>query len=219
MQNKRSLGIARLVLCTATVAILSACGQSAPSESDAKQAVMNALGDCKYFELRDFTKVNGIPGDSGNDYRIDVKYTVRMSPDSDVKDQVKQWSALYDRYQSMNADAEQKANDYYRQKQAYVDANPNDLSAGQTFEQQHQDIYKPMSDETIAVGNLASQLELNSPARFLRSQIVQACPSVNLQLLGNFFRGKPTDLAEDVDAEFTQTLDMIRTDKGWQAAR
>ncbi|MBF3536331.1 hypothetical protein ISG10_01725 [Burkholderia pseudomallei] len=219
MQNKRNLGIARLVLCTVAAAILSACGHSAPSESDAKQAVTNALGDCKYFELRDFTKVNGIPGDSGNDYRIDVKYTIRMSPDSDVKDQVKQWSALYDRYQSMNADAEQKANDYYRQKQAYVDANPNDLSAGQTFEQRHHDLYKPMSDEKIAVGNLAAQLELNNPGRFFRSRIVQACPNVNLPLLGNFFKGKAADLADDVDVEFTQTLDMIRTDNGWQAAR
>ncbi|NTZ82558.1 hypothetical protein FCJ61_05965 [Burkholderia metallica] len=219
MKNTCNTAIARLVLCTITTAILSACGHSAPSESDAKQAVANALGDCKYFELKDFTKVNGIPGDSGRDYRVEVRYTVRMSPDGDVKDQVKQWSALYDKYQSMKADAEQKSNDYYSQKQAYADANQNDPSAGQTFEAQHEDLYKPMIDEKIAVGNLANQLNLNSPGSFFRSRIVQACPNVSLPLLSNFFRGKPADLADDVDVAFTQTLDMIRTDNGWQAAR
>jgi hypothetical protein len=219
MKNRCNTAFTRLVLGTCMAAGLAACGHSAPSESDAKQVVANALRDCKYFELRDFKKVNGIAGDSGNDYRVEVRYTVRMSPDSDVKDQVKQWSALYDQYQSMKADADRKSDDYYRQKQAYADANPNDLNAGQTFEQQHQDLYKPMIDEKIAAGNVANQLNLNSPATFFRTRIAQACPGVSLQLLSNFFRGKPVDLADDVDVEFTQTLDMVRTDNGWQAAR
>ncbi|KAE8758405.1 hypothetical protein FSO04_18590 [Paraburkholderia madseniana] len=219
MKIKCDMGFARLALYACITASLAACEHSAPSESDAKQAVTDTLGDCKYFELKGFKKTNGIPGDSGSDYRVEVHYTVRMSPDSDVKDYVKQWSTLYDRYQSMKADAEQKSNDYYSQKQAYVDANPNDLSAGQTFEAQHQDQYKPMMDEKIEVGNLASRLNLNSPGQFFRSRIVQTCPNVTLPFLSNFFRGKPTDLADDVDMEFTQTISMIKTDNGWQEAR
>ncbi|WP_431821305.1 hypothetical protein [Burkholderia sp. F1] len=219
MKNKRNTGIARFALCAATMAILSACGHSAPSESDAKQAVTNSLGDCKYFALRDFRKVNGIPGDSGNGYRVEVHYTVRMSPDNDVRDRVKQWSALYDRYQSMKADAERKSTDFYNSKQAYVDANPSDLDAGRTFEQQHQDEYKPMIDEGIEVGNLASQVNQINPASFFQGRIRQACPNVGYPFFSNFFRGKWADLADDVDVEFAQTLDMIKTDNGWQAAR
>ncbi|WP_133295733.1 hypothetical protein [Burkholderia reimsis] len=219
MKNRRNTGITRLVLGVATTAILSACGHSAPSEGDAEQAVTSALGNCKYFELRDFQKVNGIPGDTSNDYRVDVKYTVRMSPDSEVKDRVKQWSALYDRYQSMKADAERKSTDFYNRKQAYVDANSNDLDAGRAFEQQHQDEYKPMLDEGIEVGNLASQVNQINPASFFQGRIRQACPNVSYPFLGNFFKGKWVDLADDVDVEFTQTLDMIKTDNGWQAAR
>lgn len=219
MKIKRNMEFARLALVIGTTAGLAACGHSAPSESDAKQTVANALGDCKYFELRDFKKVNGIPGDSSNDYRIDVKYTVRMSPDSEVKDRVRQWSALYGRYQSMKADAERKSTDFYSRKQAYVDANPNDFDAGRTFEQQHQDEYKPMLEEGIAVGNLASQVNFLSPSSFFQSRIRQACPDVSYLFIGEFFKGKWADLGDDVDVEFTQTLGMIKTDNGWQAAR
>lgn len=219
MKNKRHPGIARFVLCAATTAILSACGQDAPSESDAKQAVASALGDCRYFELRDFQKVNGIPGDSGNDYRVDVKYTIRLSPDSDVKTYAKQWQEQYDKYQSINADAEQKAKQYYDSQQAYTAANPNDLDAGRTFEQQHHDEYQAMSNAKIEVGNTAAALNNTAPGLVFRRAIVQACPSIDLRLLTNFFNGKGADYSNDVDVEFTQTLDMIKTDNGWQAAR
>ncbi|MBO7771599.1 hypothetical protein J6352_09625 [Burkholderia pseudomallei] len=219
MKSKHHIGIARLVLCTATAAALAACGHSAPSESDAKQAVVKSLGDCKYFSLQDFRKVNGLPGDTSNEYRIEVRYTVRMSPDSDVKDRVTQWSALYERYRSMKADAERKSTDFYKQKQAYVDANPNDIDAGRTFEQLHQDEYKPMLDEGVEVGNLASQVDFTNPSSFFQSRIRQACPDVSYLFIGNFFKGKWAELGDDVDVEFTQTLDMIKTDNGWQAAR
>ncbi|CAG9258018.1 conserved exported hypothetical protein [Burkholderia diffusa] len=219
MKNKRNIGITRLVLCSATAAVLSACGQSAPSESDAKQVVASTLSDCRYFELRDFRKVNGLLGDSGNDYRVDVKYTIRLSPDSDIKAYAKQWKDQYDKYQSLNADAEQKAKQYYDNQQAYTAANPNDLDAGRTFEQQHQDEYQAMSNAKIEAGNAAAALNNTAPGLVFRRAIVQACPSVDLRLLTNFFNGKGADYSNEVDVEFTQTLDMIRTDNGWQAAR
>ncbi|MGK8200743.1 hypothetical protein [Burkholderia cepacia] len=219
MNNKRHIGIARLVLCITAAAALSACGHGAPSESDAKQVVAGALGDCRYFELTDFQKLNGLPGDSSNDYRVDVKYTIRLSPNSDIKAYVRQWKEQNDKYQSLNADAEQKAKQYYDNQQAYTAANPNDLDARRTFEQQHQDEYQAMSNAKIEVGNAAAALNNTAPGLVFRRAIVQACPSIDLRLLTNFFNGKGTDYSNDVDVEFTQTLDMIKTDKGWQVAR
>ncbi|WP_175948108.1 hypothetical protein [Burkholderia pyrrocinia] len=219
MKNKRYIGIVRLVLCAATATILSACGQSAPSESDAKQIVASALGDCRYFELRDFQKVNGIRGDSGNDYRVDVKYTIRLSPDSHVKVYARQWQDQYDKYQSLKADAEQKSKQYYDDQQAYAAANPSDLDAARTFEQQHQDEYHAMLNAKMEEGNAVAVLNNTAPGLFFRRAIVQACPSIDLRLLTNFFNGNGTDYSNDVDVEFTQTLDMIKTDNGWQAAR
>ena len=219
MKTKCHFRIVRFALCAATAAILSACGQNTPSESDAKQVVASSLGDCRYFELRDFQKVNGIPGDSGNDYHVDVKYTIRLSPDSDVKAYARQWQEQYEKYQSLNADADQKAKQYYDNKQAYAAANPNDLDAGRTFEQQHQDEYQAMSNAKIEVGNAAAALNNTAPSLVFRRAIVQACPTIDLRLLTNFFNGKGADYSNDVDVEFTQTLDMVKPDNGWQAAR
>ncbi|HDR8934483.1 hypothetical protein [Burkholderia vietnamiensis] len=219
MKIKPNMRFAKLALASCVTISLAACGNGAPSESDAKQAIKNALGDCKYFELRDFQKVNGLPGDSGNDYRVDVKYTIRPSPDSDIKAYARQWKDQYDKYQSLNADAEQKAKQYYDNQQAYTAANPNDLDAGRTFEHQHQDEYQAMSNAKIEVGNAAAALNNTAPGLVFRRAIVQACPSIDLRLLTNFFNGKGTDYSNDVDVEFTQTIDMIKTDNGWQAAR
>ncbi|KVC72113.1 hypothetical protein WI75_03065 [Burkholderia ubonensis] len=44
------------------------------------------------------------------------------------------------------------------------------------------------------------------------------CPNGRYLLLDNFFKGKSANLADDVNVEFTQTPDMIRTDNGWLAA-
>ncbi|WP_250478842.1 MULTISPECIES: hypothetical protein [unclassified Caballeronia] len=219
MKNKRSVEFALRTLSIAVVAGLAACGHSTPSESDAKRVVAGALKDCKYLQLTDFKKINGIPGDQEGTYRVDVRYTIRMSPDSEVKDRVTQWRALYDRYRSMKTDAEQKSMDFYKRKRAYVDANPTDFDARSTFEQQHQDEYKPILAEGVEVGNLAQQVNFLSPATFFQSRVRQACPNVSYTIIANFFEGKWADLGNDIDVQFTATLAMIETENGWQAAR
>jgi len=197
---------------------LSACSNS-PSDSDARKVVESTLAGCKYLELRDFQKVNGIPGETGNGYRVDVKYTLRLSPDSDIRANAKQWKDQYDRYQSLKADADEKAKQYYDQQQAYIDANPSDPAARQTFEQQHQDAYQTMSKEKIEEGNFAALLNNTAPGPFFRRTVVQACPGIDLGLLSSFFNGKDTDYSDDVDVQFTQTISMMKTDNGWQQDR
>ncbi|MCW0080578.1 hypothetical protein [Burkholderia pseudomallei] len=210
--------LAATPLVLATIVALSACSNS-PSESDARKIVENTLAECKYFKLRDFQKVNGIPGETGNDYRVDVKYTIRLSPDNDVKANARQWKDQYDKYQSLKADADQKAKQFYDEQQAYIDANPSDPLARQTFEQQHQDAFQTMSNAKIEEGNFAALLNNTTPGLFFRRTIVQVCPGIDLRLLSNFFNGKDTDYSDDVDVEFTQTISMMKTDNGWRADR
>ncbi|CAE6935201.1 hypothetical protein R70211_05348 [Paraburkholderia domus] len=131
--------------------------------------------------------MNGICDDTGNDHRVESRYTIRISPDRDVKNHVKQWSVLNDGHPSLKADVGQKANDYCRQKLAYVGGRPNYSSAEQKLEQQHQELYKPMLDLKIAVGNWPRQFDLNSPARFFRNRIAQVYLGVSFQSLSNFF--------------------------------
>jgi len=59
MKHHRYTHIHHLVSLAALASLLAARGNSAPSESDAKQAVQIQLGDCKYVEMSDLDRVNG----------------------------------------------------------------------------------------------------------------------------------------------------------------
>jgi len=74
-----------------------------PQSSDAKAAVEARLGDCKYFKVSSFEKTNGIP--IGNtDYQVEVKYTVSLTPGSDMSDRLKEDVKLFQQYQLIKAD-------------------------------------------------------------------------------------------------------------------
>ncbi|SAL06133.1 hypothetical protein AWB81_07458 [Caballeronia arationis] len=209
-------GVGRLALCVSLIASLAACSHS-PSEGDAKDAVQARYAGCSYISLRSFDNTNSIPIDD-NDYRVEVKYTLRMSPDSDMKDFAKQYADQFGTYESMKADADKKRDAYLAAKQAYEEANQGDFTAGSTYETQHQAEYQEYTNAEIEVGNLGGRLTFNTPARFFQQRIMQSCPNVKYAVLPNFFTGKP-DLTDDVDVAFTETLAMMKTDNGWQAVR
>jgi len=51
--------------------------------------------------------------------------------------------------------------------------------------------------------------------------VVRGCPDFPRGLIGQFFDGKTpiADYADDVTYSFTETLNMVKTDAGWQEAR
>lgn len=148
MTIPRKAGFVRLALCASMIALLTACSHS-PSESDAKAVIKTQFADCDYFSLRSFDKVNGTPGDDENSYRVDVKYTVRMSPDSEIE-----------------------------KMGATPGAGPGILW-----------------------------------------KVHNTCPNVPIQFITEFFANNPSAATEETEKEFTQTLSMVKTDNGWQAAR
>lgn len=68
-------------ICTLIVlsSVLVACSNS-PSDSEVKKAFLKQkeLTDCKYGTLEDFTRTNGIKGDSDNVYRVAYKATIKL---------------------------------------------------------------------------------------------------------------------------------------------
>jgi hypothetical protein len=195
-----------------------ACSHS-PSDGEAKDAVKARYAGCSYLSLKSFDKTNGIPIDD-NDYRVDVKYTLRMSPDGDMKDYAKAYAEQAEKYQAMKTDADKKRDVYLAEKRAYVEANAaNDVDADRTFESQHKAEYEEYTNAELEVGNLGGRLTFNTPAQFFQQRIMQSCPNVRFAILPNFFKGKVEDLTDDVDVDFTETLAMIKTDNGWQVAR
>lgn len=211
--------VGQLALCASLIASLVACSHS-PSEGDAKEAVEAHYAGCAYFLVTKLDTMTSIPTDN-NHYRVDVKYTIRMFPDGAMKDFAEQYNDDYHRYRLLRAEADRKMDTYLNNKQTYIDANKaTDINADQTFESQHEAQHREVTDAQIEVSNLGKRLSFDTPTRFFRLRIESACPTVNLAILPSFLSGKAASEFEDhVDAEFTETLAMMKTDNGWQEGR
>lgn len=221
MKNSCTTGIARLVLCTVTTAILSACGHSGPSESDAKQAVANALGDCKYLELRNFSKVNGTP--QGDDhYLVDVKYTVSMKPTPDIKAYAgEKYAQEVDSLKKQLAHAHDIENAWKTDEQAWLQANPGQNSSA--YEITHQDgwaEYQKVMPLLLGGDQLVNDAPRTAKAAMERA-MRQSCPNVGSTLLDSFFNGSEAveQYADGIEETFTGRIAMTRTDNGWQEDR
>jgi hypothetical protein len=192
---------AEAVLCTAMISMLAACGHSAPSESDAKQAVQSALGDCKYVEMSDFNRVNGVQSSDDQHYQVEVQYKLTLEADSDQRDKLEAWAK--------NTSDRQ---DLLRQEmQIRKDDSDNGRSAADD---------SALKDDEQKQAALYQQLVTSYGPRTFRSEFDQACPN---------FRGDTArDLFNKVDGpgfngkntlQFHYTLAMIKTDNGWQLDR
>ncbi|HDR9240044.1 hypothetical protein [Burkholderia vietnamiensis] len=201
MKNRRYIRIPHLVTLTALAALLAACGNSAPGESDAKQAVQAQLGDCKYVEMSDFNRVNGTQGSDDHHYQVEVQYNLTLEADGDQKDKLEDWAKkTSERQDLLKQEIQIRKDDADSGKSAADDSDLKD------DEQKQAAIYQ--------------ELITSYGPRTFRSEFDQACP--------NFPGDAARDLFTKVDApgfsgkntlQFHYTLDMVRTDNGWQLDR
>ena len=108
---------------TALMAIsaLAACS-NAPSDSDVKKAFLNQkqLNGCKYASLDDFTRINGIKGDTDKDYRISYKATVLFHY-SVLQDFEDKFAQADQKFKAFNADIEKQKQEISTRQQAAGD--------------------------------------------------------------------------------------------------
>ncbi|SAL08082.1 hypothetical protein AWB81_08576 [Caballeronia arationis] len=207
-------GVGRLALCVSLIASLAACSHS-PSEGDANAAIKTRLGDCKYFSIGSFDKVNGIPVDD-NDYRMEVRYSITMDLDSRYHDRLKQHMKNVEGFTAMNADFDARLEKFNTEMLAYNEAHADDGSP--RYETTHP---SPMNDLTTPEQR-AMQADAQSDIKSVLVQsISQECPALDRRLLTNFFDAQTPmkNYADDVTYNFTETLAMMKTDNGWQEAR
>ncbi|RDU97854.1 hypothetical protein [Trinickia dinghuensis] len=221
MKSTRSTRFALLAICIATTAMLSACGHSAPSENDAKQAIVNALGDCKYFQLEDFKKVNGTP--QGDDhYLIDVKYTVSMKPTPEIKAYASgKYVKEVDNLKTQLAHAHEVENAWKADEQAWIQANPGQDAAA--YEVAHQDgwaEYQKVMPLLLSGDQLVNNAPRTAKAAMERA-MRQTCPNVSTTLLDNFFNGNESveQYDDGLEETFSGKIAMTKTDNGWQEDR
>ena len=226
MKNKCNTALARLVLVTFMAAALTACGHSAPSESDAKAAVEARLGDCKYFKISSFQKTNGIPIDN-TDYRVEVKYTVSLMPSSDMSDRLKEDVKLFQQYQLIKADYSARKDELTKAFNTTMaahngDSGFDDAAANDQYRESLQmdpQLVKDMND----VKDIAAKIGPESGSGIFQKAIAQECPNLRVSngFMLAFFGPNVTldQMADGMSAGFTETIPMEKTDNGWQATR
>ncbi|WP_175907995.1 hypothetical protein [Burkholderia seminalis] len=243
MKTTHRLIATRIALFTCITTSLAACGNSSPSESDAKTAVQARIGACDYLRVSDFTKINGTQvGD--NLYQVEVKYSLILTPTSDMKQ----------RAETLNADRVKLA----EAKQAYAAASASSKADEDAWVQAHQ--HDP--DTSIATHDPADPTKVTytvelgeSGARnqYLRehsgqlnggataeayatqqervrqdanvpnfaNDLRKECPNIQLKALEQAFHrvNASTDLTQEVQNKWSETISIVKTDNGWQEAR
>lgn len=196
------------LMAVAAVVAVSACSKPAPSESDAKNVIQGLLGDCRYVTLDHFERVNGIPkGENG--YQVEIKYTLKADP---VPENVRLIGDLSAKLSEVNERLE-KAKSERREIAEKMNAIDDKASKE----------YLELYSRQWEVGPLADKIEkeksdlisnsINPTANFAKE-----CPKLNGAIYGNVFSdGSIDQFKKSFTKEFSGSLMMIKTDKGWMA--
>jgi hypothetical protein len=243
MKITQKMKFTRIALYAFVAASLAACGHNAPSESDAKNAVQARIGDCDYLHVSDFTKVNGIPSNE-NAYQVEVKYRLTLTPTSEMK----QRAAALNTDRAKLADLKQAYDaakaDYKTNEDAWVLAHEHDpdtsiathdptdptkvmynvelgeSGARMKYLHDHGDGINGGATAK-AYADQQERVRQEADIQIFANDLRKECPNIQLKTLGQAFHGVSalTDLTEQVQNQWDETIMMIKTDNGWQEAR
>ncbi|MGG2042839.1 hypothetical protein [Burkholderia gladioli] len=227
MKATHKLIATRIALFTCVTASLTACGHGSPSETDAKAAIEARLGNCKYFKVSSFEKTNGVSvGD--NDYNVDIKYTVSLLPDHELKARLVEDKDLFEKANLIKADynarlsALQKEHDTIMAERDGKDPTFDAVAEDARFENLRASdpvLVKDMND----VKGIAAKIGPVSAMGLFERAVAQQCPNMHVRndfLLTYFNPGTSIDqLIDGTNAEFTETMPMQKTDNGWLEVR
>lgn len=203
MKNHRYARVSHLVVPTLLTLLLAACGNSAPSESAAKQAIQAQLGDCKYVEMSDFNRVNGAQGSDDRHYQVDVQYSLTLEADSNQKDKLEDWAKKVTKRQDLIKDQMKILKSYQDQgngSSAYNDAT------WKGDDEKQKALYQEL---TTGYGPRTFGTEFNRACPNFPGSVVR---DLFTKVDGPGFSGKNT-------LQFHYTVDMVKTDNGWQLDR
>lgn len=219
--------ISHLTLLVSAGLALSACS-NAPSESDAKRTVQNIIGDCRYFSLENFEKVNGVAQGERN-HLISIKYSVKVKTFPDSKKIAEDILTKLNEIDKKMEEVVTEKNKNYAEYKALDDRLNNEKDRAKwaiLSDEKTKFTYEKFNPSVAAFGKLSTEKtalsrELIQP---LITKFKNECPSVNGVIFEGIYGDAyperiPPQFAKgfltDFGKEFTQTILMTKTDKGW----
>jgi hypothetical protein len=208
----------------ASVVATEAYGQSVPSESDAKAAIENVLGGCRFLSLENFKKINGIANYDGS-HILEVKYTIKATASTEVAKMVVDYSRKLSEIsarleKAIEADnaAKKESTDRAEKLQHQIKDRTEWNSYYAETEKFNNEVALPANQAVTAI-----QKERNN---FLdkKSDISQKfkneCPSIDDRFQYLFYDNNMglDNYTKDFTRDYHQQILMIKTDNGWMPA-
>ena len=209
--RSKNMKIAYLPLIAAISIVLSACSNS-PTDSDVKNAIVNELGisNCKRFEVDNFKKLNGIAGNDGRTYEVDISYSLRIQPLPDVNAIIK---SLEKKHADEDLALQSAINKFSETEKKYGGFVPPSSEAGaiQKYFQQETDVNSLKSKVTQRDGIDNS---------IVADKYLKDCPTINERLGASLYdydlyHEKKDWFIRGVNKNISQTVRLIKSDNGW----
>ncbi|UQV45290.1 hypothetical protein KIV45_27070 [Janthinobacterium lividum] len=213
----------KMINSTITSMLLLCLGgcSNGPSESDAKAIIQKSIGNCEYFSIDHFERVNGTPQGAGH-YQVDIKYSVKMKPTPDIRAYASEkYAEEIGRLKQELSYAHEVDNAWKSDQQVWLQANPGSTTSA--YEVAHEDgwaKYQKVMPLLLSENELMTNAPRTAKAAMARA-MRQTCPYVDSTLLNNFFNGNDLveQYANEIKKTFTGKVFMVKTDNGWQEGR
>lgn len=183
------------------ILVLTACSKG-PTESEAKKIIQSVVDTCPYATLEKFDKTNAVAvGDGNNFYDVIITYTIKTKVDPQAAKYAEEDAKIKAQKTKIQSDlekqlAENKAlRKFYREKKREVE----------------DDAIRNKLDETWGEIDYQINKLWHDFGRHPKTDSELKCG-----VILSFFE---TDFTEEVTKEFSQTIRMVKSDKGWISAK
>ncbi|WP_144106810.1 hypothetical protein [Paraburkholderia sp. BCC1886] len=218
--NKQLINVSKLAAAVGIAFSLSACHSDKPSDSEAKAAFEQAIGDCQYIKLDSFEKVNGVPeGDNG--YSVSVKYVLKLQePDSQFTDKMKEQASLLEDFEPLKQQAAELDNKVLQEENEYTSTHPDDHRELKDMMADNPDVQQSnaLNAKVHDMGIKLYQLNNEGTAQW-QNTVAGACRSMGSVGMRDVVYQSVSQLLDGTKAEMTATINMVNTDNGWMLAQ
>ena len=197
------------------ILLLTACSKG-PTESEAKKIIQSVVDTCPYVTIEKFDKTNAVAvGDGNNYYDVVITYTVKTKVDPEAAKYAEEDAKINAQNIKIKPDLEKQLAEITALRKVHNDE----------FQQIVNNNHGPDRENQIKENN-ARGIELETTYSKIDYQLRQMghdvghhpptdallkCAVISV-LVG-------TDFSEEVTKEFSETIRMVKSDKGWISAK
>lgn len=204
--------------------LLMACSKG-PSEDEAKSVLQSVIASCPYVTIDKFAKTNGVAVGNGNNlYDVIISYTLKTKVDPDAAKYAEEDAKTNGQNSQIRPDLEKQLADI----EAARTQNAADFKAAQEKLRQQKSRVSAASSATPPqdISELdairAKGIELDTASNKIKYQLNQMdhpgnthpptdsllkCPTIAVMM--------GTDFSKVETKDFSETIRMVKSDKGW----